>query len=72
MAKVKFNTKMLDKATGEIYEPSDKFVDVSEQLAGRIKAIQSADPRHKDSFEFAKSESKAETPEKGKKAKKDD
>ena len=68
MAKVKFNTKMLDKATGVIYEPSDKFVDVSEQLAGRIKAIQSADPRHKDSFEFAK----AETPAKDKKAKKND
>lgn len=53
MAKVKFNTRILDKATGEIHEPSDTFIEVSEEFADRIKVIQS-DVRHKNSFEFEK------------------
>lgn len=52
MAKVKFNTTTLDRDTGISYAPSDEFVDVSEQFAERIKALQANDPRHKDSFEF--------------------
>lgn len=56
MARVKINTRILDKATGEIHEPSNDFVDVSEQFAERIKQLQESDPRHKDSFEFEKSE----------------
>lgn len=53
MPKVKFKTRVLDKATGVTHEPSDSFVDVSEQFAERIREIQK-DERHKDSFEFAK------------------
>lgn len=51
MALVKFNTKTLDKASGETHLPSDEFVEISEAFARRIKEIQK-DPRHKDSFEF--------------------
>lgn len=52
MAKVKFNTKTLDKDTGVTYDPANEFVDVSEQFAKRIKDLQASDPRHKDSYEF--------------------
>lgn len=41
MAKVKFNIRTLDKATGVIHEPSNEFVEVSEAFAKRIKEIQS-------------------------------
>ena len=37
MAKVKFNVKFLDEATGVIYEPSTAFVDVPKHVEKRVK-----------------------------------
>ena len=54
MAKVKFNTRILDRLSGVTHEPADTFVEVSEAFAQRIKEIQDSDVRHKDSFEFEK------------------
>lgn len=54
MVKVKFNTTILDRDSGETHYPSDEFVEISEAFAKRIKEIQSEDVRHKDSFEFEK------------------
>ena len=52
MVRVRFNTTILDRDSGETHYPSDEFVEISEAFAKRIREIQSEDIRHKDSFEW--------------------
>lgn len=63
MAKVKFNIKTLDKATGVIHEPSNAFVEVSEAFAKRIKEIQSVKGNEKG-YEFEDIKPKTSKPSK--------